>query len=58
MRSPVSMKETRQCMFNMKLLRVHVVTVAMETQKQVCISVDLHAAVNDIKGFGVATERY
>jgi len=29
----------------------------METQKQVCISVDVHVAVNNKKGFGVATER-
>jgi hypothetical protein len=32
-------------------------TAAMETQKQVCISVDVHVAINNIKGFGVATER-
>jgi hypothetical protein len=29
----------------------------MEAQKQVCISVDVHVAVNNINGFGVATER-
>jgi len=29
----------------------------METQKQVCILVEVHVAVNNIKGFGVVTER-
>ena len=29
----------------------------METQKQICISDDVHVAVNNIKGFGVVTER-
>jgi hypothetical protein len=44
-------------MLNVILWHVRVATVAMETQKQVCISVDVHVAVNNIKGFGVVTER-